>query len=166
MQKLIGSILVLLACTGMGALKSRELQTHMRELKELKKIFTLLKRELMYTRAPLCEVFVKLSKKAGGNFEVWLKNLARDLEKRENGRFQEVWTEAIYRDLNGSRLTKEEREELCRIGSSLSYPEALELYLEQLEFSIQKTRDEWKDKHKLYQSMGIMAGIFLVILLL
>lgn len=157
---------MLLACAGMGALKGRELQTHMRELKELNKVFTLLKRELMYTRAPLCEVFFKLGRKAEGNFEVWLKNLARDLEKRENGRFQEVWTESIYRDLNGSRLTKEELEELCRIGNSLSYPETLELYLEQLEFSIQKTRDEWKDKHKLYQSMGIMAGIFLVILLL
>ena len=57
-------------------------------------------------------------------------------------------------------------EELKHIGKHLSQPEAIRLYLIQLESSIQTTREEEKEKKKLYQSMGILVGIFLVLVLI
>lgn len=166
MQKIIGSIIVVAVCTVMGFEKSRELQLHLKELEELKKMFTILKGELQYTRAPFSEMFFKISKKTEGIYKEWLIHLSEDLEKRKMGTLQEAWKTTILKYLNESRLTVEEKEELRQIGNSLGYPETIELYLEQLEVSIQSTREELKAKKKLYQSMGIMCGIFLVIVLL
>ena len=166
MQKIIGSIIVVAVCTVMGFEKSRELQLHLKELEELKKMFTILKGELQYTRAPFSEMFFKISKKIEGIYKEWLIHLSEDLEKRKMGTLQEAWKTTILKYLNESRLTVEEKEELRQIGNSLGYPETIELYLEQLEVSIQSTREELNTKKKLYQSMGIMCGIFLVIVLL
>ena len=43
---------------------------------------------------------------------------------------------------------------------------SMELYLEQLELGIQKAQEELAGKQKLYQSLGVAGGIFLVILLI
>jgi len=166
MQKIIGSIIVVAVCSVMGFEKSRELQLHLKELEELKKVFILLRSEMQYTRVTFVEMFLKISKKIEGLYRSWLIQLSETLEKHEKGTLQEAWELAILDSLKESRLTIEEKEELCRVGSSLGYPEAIELYLEQLELSIQRTREELKNKNKLYQSMGILCGIFLVIVLL
>ena len=166
MQKIMGSIIVIVTCTAFGFEKSRELQFRLKELEELKKMFTILKSEMQYTRAPFSELFFKISRKMEGIYKEWLIRLSKDLEKREKGTFQEAWKITILDCLDTSRLTVEEKEELWQIGNSLGYPETIDLYLEQLELSIQRTREELKTKKKLYQSMGVMCGIFLVIVLL
>lgn len=166
MQKVIGSIIVIVVCTVMGAEKSREFQQHLNALEEIKKIFILLRSEMHYTKAPFSELFLKISKKVGGVYQKWLSQLSINLKKHEKGTLQEIWRESVHKYLKESQLTKEELNELSRIGNSLGYLETIDLYLEQLEISIQGTREELKNKKKLYQSMGIMCGIFLVIVLL
>lgn len=154
------------ACSMIGFEKSRELQRHLNELEELKRVFTLLRSEVQYTKAPFMEVFLKISKKTNGIFVEWLTWLAKKLTGREAGTLQEIWRKSIYEQLNRSTLRENELEELCMIGTSLGYLETLDLYLEQLDITIQKTREETTSKKKLYQSMGVMGGIFLVIILL
>ena len=166
MQKVIGSIMVIAVCTALGFEKSRELQLHLNSLEELKKLFTLLKSEVQYTKAPFSEVFLKLSKKMDGIYKDWLLYVSGQLEKREKVTLYETWKTSVYEYLKNSKLTKKELDELCELGRTLGYIEAIELYLNQLDFSIQNTREELKTKKKLYQSMGIMCGIFLVIVLL
>lgn len=165
MQKVIGSIIVVLASAAIGFEKARELQIHVNELETLKHIFVLLRKEMQYTRGSLPELFAKIGKKTEGKYGEWLGELANDLHHFEQGTFEEVWNCSIEKWFQESRLTKKEKEELCQVGKSLGYTEVIELYLEQLEISIQKTREESKNKKKLYQSMGILGGIFLVIVL-
>lgn len=166
MQKIVGSMIVIAVCTALGFEKSNELSMHLNALEELKKLFVLLRSEVQYTKAPFAELFLKISRKMDGVYREWLLRLSKDLEKHEKGTLQEVWKVSVYEYLEESRLTKEELEELCRVGNSLGYLETIELYINQLDFSIEKAREELKSKKKLYQSMGIMCGIFLVIVLL
>lgn len=166
MLKIVGSMIVIAVCTALGFEKSNELSMHLNALEELKKLFVLLRSEVQYTRAPFAELFLKISRKMDGVYQKWLLRLSKDLEKHEKRTLQEVWKVSVYEYLEESRLTKEELEELCRVGNSLGYLETIELYINQLDFSIEKAREELKSKKKLYQSMGIMCGIFLVIVLL
>lgn len=166
MQKVIGSIIVIVTCTAFGFEKSKEIQLHLDSLGELKKLFTLLRSEIQYTKAPFEEVFLKLSKKTSGIYREWLIYISQKLQKREEESLHEVWITAIYKYLGDCKLTKDELEELCNVGKTLGYIETMDLYLTQLDFSIETTREELKSKKKLYQSMGIMCGIFLVIVLL
>lgn len=166
MHKWIGYILIIVACSGIGFSKSRELQCHLNELEEVKKLFCLLKSELQYTRAPFAELFEKVGRKMEEPFKTWLLKLALRLKQKEVGSFWEIWCLSIAEDLQNSRLKEDELEELKHVGKSLEYMESLDLYIEQMEYKINNTREVYRSKRKLCQSMGVMGGIFLVILFL
>lgn len=166
MQKIVGSIIVIAVCTALGFEKSKELQQHLKELEELKRLFTILHNELEYTKATLSEVFLKTSKKTEAPYKEWLTDLAKKLELRGMGTFLELWKKSIEIHFAETKLSRNEVEELEQVGLGIQYIDTLTLYLNQLDFSIQNTREELKSKKKLYQSMGIMCGIFLVIVLL
>ena len=85
---------------------------------------------------------------------------------RHKSTFEEIWITAIDIHFKDTFLTYSELEELKQIGKNISHKEALALFLAQIELFIQHTREEEKTKKKLYQSMGIMTGIFLVIVLI
>lgn len=166
MQKILGCIFVLFSCVSIGLEKSKELQLHLNELESLKSIFTILKKEMEYTKAPFAELFLKMSKKAEGNYKEWFLNMAQALNRYNQGTFFEIWNVTLDKFFEESKLRKNEKEELRQLGKSIGYIEGIELYLTQLEFSIEKTKEEIENKKKLCVSFGILSGIFLVIILL
>ena len=166
MLKIVGSIFIITATTGIGFSKSKELHNHLNTLEELKKLFCLLRSELQYTHAPFTEVFSKISRKINTPYREWLSHLSQRLMKKTRGSFWEIWCQSITEDLQKTSLKADELEELENIGKNMEYIESLELYIEQLEYRIKNTREAYRSKRKLCQSMGIMGGIFLVILLL
>ena len=166
MYKWIGSILVIAAAGGIGFSKSKELQRHLDELEELKKLFYLLRSEMQYTKAPFTEIFNKIGQKSVQPYKSWLLNLGKRLHKKGTGTFWEIWCISIKEDLGNCCLKLDELEELTNIGKNLGYMESFDLYIEQLEYKIRNERVAYQSKKKLCQSMGIMGGVFLVILLL
>lgn len=166
MSKLIGAIFILIACGGMGFAKSAELQSHLHDLEEIKKIFCFLKSEMQYTRAPFAEIFEKITVKVEKNYQEWLREMCTSLNNKTQYSFYEIWKKSIEEHLKHTYLKQEDLEELKIVGKSLEYTEGLDLYLEQIEYKIKNTREMYQTKQKLCRSMGIMAGIFLVVLLL
>lgn len=83
-----------------------------------------------------------------------------------------MWTESIDRCLIKSQLKNKDKEELKAIGMQMGYLDeqmqlgTIDLYLEQLSFVIQKTREELVMKKRLCNCLGVMGGIFLVIILI
>lgn len=166
MLKAIGCLLVFVSCTGIGFSKSVEMQSHLNELEELKKIFYLLKSEIQYTRAPFVEVFEKIGQKTREPFHTWLLDFCNRLNEKRSGMFWDMWCSSIEDNLKGSKLKEDELNELKIVGKNLEYIESLDLFIEQMEYRIKNTRESYRTKRKLCQSLGMMGGIFLVILLL
>lgn len=166
MNKWIGCILIIAASTGLGMSRSEELKKHLEQLEELKKLFYLLRSELAYTKAPFAEVFEKLEYKVASPFREWLLCMRGKLVGRQIGSFWEVWRSTISEKLTKSKLKEEDLEELRNVGKNLEYIENIDLYIEQLEYKITQIRQSYQTKRKLCRSLGIMGGIFLVILLL
>lgn len=166
MLKVVGCMFILASCIGLGFSKSSEMQSHLNEMEELKKIFYLLKSELQYTRAPFAEVFEKIAQKTREPFQTWLLDLCNRLNEKRSGMFWDMWCNSIEENLKGSKLKEDELKELKNIGKNLEYIESLDLFIEQMEYGIKNTRESYRTKRKLCQSLGIMGGIFLVILLL
>ena len=165
MLKIIGSLLIIATCTAIGFQKSRELGQHVKELEELRHVFSMFQSELNYMKITFEELFCDVQRKTTGHYNLWLNDLSEKLRERGKGTFDTIWTTSIETHFKETHLTKEELQGLKQIGKNLSSPDAISLYLEELSISIQRTREEEKSKKKLYQSMGIMAGIFLVIVL-
>ncbi len=153
-------------CVAFGFQKSYELQLHAKELEELKQIFIMLKNEMQYARTSLDEMFLHASRRVDGVYQLWLNRLSEDLRRRRKGTFQEIWMQSLQALEKDLHFTKQEVDELRQIGNHISDTESLEMYLGQLDVSIEYARKESADKKKMYQSMGILGGIFLVIILL
>ena len=157
--KILGCVLIILSCSAFGVDKSREISAHRKELEELQRIFTLIQTKLEYIKMPMEELL-------GSMNEEWLLKIAKELKTVQGKTFQEIWQTNISRYYQNSFLTKSELEELKQIGKHISRPEAIRLYLLQLEEAIKDTREEEKEKKKLYQSMGILIGVFIVLVLI
>lgn len=166
MLKLIGCICVLVSSFCIGMNRSEDLKRHLESLEELKKIFCILRSELEYTRAPFSELFEKMIKKVSINFAKWLHELVDRLQEKSNGTFVEIWSATIEEQLKTINLSEEDLQELKSIGKQLEYINQIDLYIERLEYKIIQTRKSYQSKRKLWKSLGIMGGIFLVILLL
>ena len=164
--KLIGIVLVIIACTGIGYSKSWEMKKQLEELEILEHIFSLLKNEMDYSHGTFDELFMKIGEKFPGKYGNWLLNLGKRLQKKDKYLFADIWSDSIMQDLDNTYLREEDLKEIETLGTSLGYLESIELYIKQLEYEIEIRREEYRSKRKLCQSMGIMGGVFLVILLL
>ncbi len=165
MQKIVGSLIVIAACTMMGFEKSREMQQHLKELEELKKIFVMFRREISLSKKIFSELFRTVGRQTEGVYREWLNDIARELDTCTEGTFQKIWKTSIEKHFGEFKLSMKERENLQQVGVGLYYAETIDLYLAQLDFAIKDTREELGSKKKVYQTLGIMCGIFLVIVL-
>lgn len=172
MLKLIGSLLILTSAAGMGLSFSADLKKHCMELRLLKQLIYMLRGEIKYTKTPLPEAFSNMADRLPEPFGPFLRETAEEMRGMEGKSFCELWREQVEKCLSGTRLTKEEREQLGDLGEVLGYLDlemqlsSLELYLERLELCIREAQETMAAKQKLYQSLGVAAGIFLVILLI
>ena len=150
----------------LGFEKAKELTKHRKELEELQRIFIMIQAELTYIKSPLGELFLKLQNKTEGKYQLWMRDISKELKRFQQHTFEEIWNISVENHFKESFLTKIELEELKQIGKNISHTEAIDLFLTQIELFNQHTREEEKSKKRLYQSMGVMAGIFLVIVLI
>lgn len=165
MVRWIGYICILVGCIGIGWYKSEELKKREHELQELQQIFSALQKEMEYTRIPIGEILKTISCKTSETYRCWLEILSKQCSEKGHQTFEMMWKESM-KHLEESRLTREEFADLKQLGGRLQQPEAIALFLERLEYCMQSTRRENETKRKLYKSFGVMAGVFLVILLL
>ena len=166
MLQWIGEILIVLAGCGIGFSVSKELEEHLNNLNEIKKVFHLIKSEMQYTKAPFAEIFDKVGKKMSNPYKGWLLSVSKTLKQKQEKSFWDIWKHSIDEFLTDGRLMKEEIKELKEIGKQMEYPECLDLYIEQLEYRTKLLREDYKTKKKIYRSLGVMGGIFLAVILL
>lgn len=170
MQKLIGSILILTASAGIGVAKGMELQQYLKELELLKQLFLMLKSEIKYTRAPLGEAFADIGGRLGGMLGAWLISLSEQLKEKSGTTFSGLWTQSIMCSFRKSSLKESDVEQLKAMGGHMGYLDeemqlgTIDLYLEQLELTICRVREELTAKRKLCHCLGVMGGIFLVVI--
>ena len=102
-------------------------------------------------------VFVRLSEKLG---------------EHSGNTFTQVWMEAVNSELLNTSLNKKDKSGLIQFGENLGYLDkemqinTHDLFLTQLEDEINELSKTAKEKSYLYSTLGIMAGIFVSIILL
>lgn len=170
--KLIGALLVIFSSGAMGFYFSNELKSRIHDLKELKKIIILLRGDIQYANTPLPEAVQALSKRHSGGYKKFLHNVGKRLLELNGVSFSVIWNEAAQQYLQNTSLVKEDFELLNQLGESIGYLDknmqinTLDLYLAQVEEKIGELSQTVKEKSYLYNSLGLMGGIFITIILL
>lgn len=171
MLKAAGSILVLGACTLLGASAAWELEASYQELLYLKRLIEILKGEIQYSRAALSYIFLKIAQEARKPYDEWFRDMSTRIDLKRGGNLADIWRESVTEMLCSSKLPLKERQKLSELGSLLGDSDLdtqmnqIKGYLEQLEVSIQDVRSEMGEKKKLFRCLGIIGGMLLTILL-
>ena len=171
MLRVAGACLILSASSLLGVQKSRQFTKRIEQLQELQRIVLLIQGEILYKNAALPEALRSSAGKVKVPFDSFLRQTAGRADAFAGVRFSDLFETEIKEQLKGTALTKEDKEEFARFGESLGYLDvkkkknAMKLYLKELEQKIEYLQKEIPQKRKLYQSLGVMGGIFLLILL-
>jgi stage III sporulation protein AB len=170
--KIIGCILVIASSTGMGLFFSNEMKCRIEDLKELRKLIALLRGDIRYANTPLPEAISSIARRHSGSFEPFFSGVSTKLHELSGLTFSDIWKEAIEKKLVSTSLTKRDKLQLAQFGENMGYLDkdmqlnTLDLYISQLEDEISESSKTAKEKAYLYNSLGIMAGIFISIIML
>ena len=172
--KWTGAVLVLFSAGGLGIWSAMQWKGRLRMLETLRQMIYFLKGEITYSRAPLAEALERVGKREPGPLGGLFEAAAEGIYMQEGESLQEIWSREVGL-LSSPKvrlpLTDEDLEQLTGLGEHLGYLDVdmqertLKLYLEQLDLSIDYLRTNQREKCRLYTSLGIMGGMFLVIMM-
>jgi stage III sporulation protein AB len=170
--KIIGCILVIASSTGIGFFFSCEMRGRIEDLKELKKLIGLLRGDIRYANTPLPEAISSITRRHSGRFDDFFNYVSIKLHELSGLTFSDIWKDATEQQLANSSLSKKDKLHLIQFGENLGYLDkdmqmnTLDLYISQLEEEISEMTKTVKEKSYLYNSLGIMAGIFITIIMI
>lgn len=172
MIKIIGAVLVLVSAYAIGSLLALRVKEQEKWLRDIKTALFLLQGELEYRQIPLPEALELIGRRHCGRLAAFFRVLAEELKKKDGIHLKELWRQVAEPALRDCPLSKEQKEEFAELG--LYFVEAdketrknsLDFYLNRLEEDIVKLRETGSDKAYLCRTLGMLGGIFLLILVL
>lgn len=170
--KVVGCILVILSSTLMGFYCSNQLKCRIDNLQDIRKLIVLLRGDIRYSSTPLPEAISSIAIRHEGSFKGFFTKVSERLSEYGGNTFAQVWKEAVEEELLETYLNKKDKLQLIQFGENLGYLDkemqinTLELFIAQVEEEINMLSKTAKEKVYLYNSLGIMAGIFVSIILL
>ena len=170
-MKGMGMLLILLAGTGLGFSGAYRMRQRLKELKNMQRMAVFLENEIAGAHTLLPQALKKTGRKLEGGCAQFAHRLGDRLQAG-GGSAGQVLREEASRYQREWNLSPKDYSLLCQFGSCLgpeirkTQTEQLRLFQRELEIEIESLEESMPARQKMYQSLGISGGIFLVILLL
>lgn len=174
MLKLLGCLLVLAGCAGIGCYFSGMAGKRIRIMEELEGLLQRLYGEIEYAGSDMPEILRALEEESVYFRGLW-ERIGLRIAEGKSTRLWEIWREEINRREFYRRcvrfLGQEELFILQEIGRSLGQTDrqsqlhTLTLYQERLHKVLERVSREYHGQARVYRVAGVTAGCFLVILL-
>lgn len=172
--KIAGACLILFSSSAMGMGYGKRLKEHLQELRYIKQICQYISGQLQYTKEPLPELFLELSGRVKEPYRMLFYNAHRIFEKKGSVSFPEWFRKeadvllGTYRKEKG--MTEEEWELFLSLGEQSGYLDirmqtgAVLSCIERWELYIEKAEKEIGPKQRIGNCLGILSGVFLIVL--
>ena len=171
MLKLVGSSLILIACIGLAYSIQNELKQHQKRLFELRSLLTKIFWEMNYSMRPVETVLLYQSNTQDECLNEILREIGKRLMEKEAKCGEDIWQDVFGRHRRQLGLSTEEGELIEQAGRAFfgksveENQKILSLYQERLDFLMEVEQKERKEKQKVSQTVCIMSGLVLIILL-
>jgi len=165
-----GFLLVMLGAGGIGFSLVGEYVQRINNLEQIRNMMHYINDAIVYEHATLPEAFRKTALRMNDSFGEFLMKTAKQTEEFSGEDVAFLWKTNASK-WKGSMNKNDFREfENCMnqtgFSDAKSQSEALKSYEQRLELTLHKLTQQKEEKCKLYQTVGIMAGLFICILLL
>ncbi len=172
MLKVIGSLIVIMTSACGGIVAAEHIRDQYEQMRYLQKLIYRIRSEIFYSRAYLGEAFQQIAVSSKEPYKSWMKQLAEQTERRTGGLFSIIWEENTRKYLADAGLPKDVLDRLSALGGQFGIADiemqvrTLDLYLEELNLSMEEQHETMNSRIRLYRCLGVMSGIFVTILLI
>ena len=166
----VGAVLILAGCSGMGFWYRKRLYLGLEHLRLMRQILELFISEIAYGEAALPECCLRVGERVEEPYRGALLRVCEAMEKRESG-FRECFRENMAKALEKLPVNEREKESFLGLGDCCGLEEnrmqirAIEQYRDRLETAIGQREAGMEKQGKLAAGLGILCGLFLVIVL-
>ncbi|AGT32745.1 stage III sporulation protein AB [Geobacillus genomosp. 3] len=170
-MKWLGALLILAASTWMGFTAARTLYERPRQLRQLKAALRALEAEVMYGHTPLAEASAYIARQTAAPVCELFFRFASALRTEETS-VAEAWEKSLQALWGKTALKQGELEVMKQFGATLGQYDRLTqqkqiaLALAHLEREEAEALDNQARYAKMAKSLGVLAGLLLVILLM
>lgn len=170
--KVVGIGFILVAAIGCGSSYSRRLRLRLEQIRQLQQLVLLLKGDIQFQCSTLPEAFERCGRQIPGICGDWFTETGQRFNAMEGIGFQELWEEQLRKLYETTELTAVHIGDLRRFGNQLSYPDketqlgAMHLYSQRLKEQEECLTREVPAKMRLGTTLGVLGGIFVIILLI
>ncbi len=162
--------MVILSSTAMGVYFSTLTKGRVHDLKAFKKNICLLRGDIRYAGTPLPEAMSMIGNRSNDHFKEFFLGLADEYQQMKGETFVEIWRKGTETYLKETYLTVADREQVARLGENLGFMDkemqikTIDLYLEQLDLEIEDSQQSVREKTRIYNLLGVLAGVFVTII--
>jgi stage III sporulation protein AB len=167
----VGALLIIIATTVFGFDRAARIRNRLKQLRHIKVCLQSLEAEIVYALMPLDDAFYHLSGQTDGALSRFFLSISQKMkEGRKNA--SDIWKEEVKILAAEADLEKKETEILHQFGLTLgrhdreNQQRQIQLALAHLGREEQEARDLQERYEKMYKSVGFLAGVLIVILLL
>lgn len=172
MVKAAGGGLILLASVGLAVTLGAELREHIRLLYEIRQMLLDIAQEAGYCLLPMEEILENRLHPQNEILSRFCKTLGSTLREKGGCDGTILWQQEMERYQKKLQLDAAEREVLEHAGRAFfgknteENASNLAMCLERLDYIIEEKRGEQKEKKRVAQTVSIMGGLMLIILLI
>ena len=163
-------LLILLSGMGLGFSSVRRMRQRLSELKSMRRMALFLENEIACAHTVLPQALRKTGQKLEGGCAQFANRLYERLLSGEDS-MEEMFRKETFRYQREWGLLEKDCRLLCQLGNCLGQEsrkmqtEQLQLFQRELDVEIESLEKTMPAKQKMYQSLGISGGLFLVILM-
>lgn len=170
--RIAGALLIISTTSLLGVRAANQLKEGYRQMQYMQKILWQMKSRISYTRADLGDIFRQVSGELRDPYKSWLREIAQEMEKNNGKLISQIWGEQTEMCLGSSGLPKQEIQKIKQVGDCMGsadielHVKNLELYISELEQSMNEMRPVIQGKVRVYHWLGVTGGVFISVILL
>lgn len=172
MFKLAGILLLMAGCCGLGINRVEESKQRIRELREIRRMVIRIQNEMTYGKRALPEICQLFGQCMEEPYQAAFLSIFRKLEENDGTDLNRIWKVQMEECLKNLPLLEEEKDILRNMPEYLGIldekQQAADIgqSLDFLTAHITQAEAGYENQARVTMSISVMAGIFLVILLL
>lgn len=170
-MKLVGACLVMMGSMGLAATRIKKDRGRKELLKQLQNLFGLLHSEIGYRNLTITEAFIQISRRTDSYLSLFLQRVIEEWKQKNGKLIREIWSNWVQDYFMHSYLTKEDIVWIGKLGEGLGSFDRTE-QIRQIEYLMDYLKQEYelcekkvRESEKLYRTMGLLIGIFIIVLL-
>ncbi|PKM95858.1 MAG: hypothetical protein CVU84_03390 [Firmicutes bacterium HGW-Firmicutes-1] len=169
-MRILGMMMVFISCSGIGITYSYIYKKRVEQLCDWKKGIVLLKNEINYALTPLPEAFETIGKRLDGVMSRFFNEIGTLLKTNNNKTMSNLNEAEIKKLLIDNCLNEKDRKTIIGFIKNLglldkeSQMNNLELHIKYLEQEIDTAKKDEEKNNKLFKTLGILSGIFIIVI--